>query len=156
MTSIGAPLPVNKSTQPCAPSRATAPGIHDITTPAISISLLSLPLQSIAHTLSKPGLDQSLFFTSPPFDSSSPPALKNSIGILRCEVISSILLRGSSSPPEAGSDARLNTPRLADDDSVGSEMFICQVLSVETGLNGERDQPLLYWKQRYVGVAPDG
>ena len=156
MASSGTPSSVHYATQPRIPSRPTAPGIHEVSTPPINISLLSLPLQSIAHTLSQPGLDQSLFFTSPPFDTSSPPGLRKSIGNLRCGVISSILLRHAPASSKTESDGQPEVLQTADDDSHGSEMFICQVLSVDMDVGEERDQPLLYWKQRYIGVEPDG
>ncbi len=97
-------------------------------------------------------------FTSPEFDfddTDDPPSLRNTIGTLRCEVATSIPLREegpTSSDKVENPDP--DDPRV--EEMNGSEMFVCRVVQVSPGIGEEKDRPLLYWRQRYVGVNDKG
>lgn len=81
-----------------------------------------------------------------------PPSLKEAIGALKCEVVSSMPLRdmcendreGEVGEGEAGASHQLE----------GSELFICRVLCVDPGsAESEGLEPLLHLKQSYASVG---
>jgi len=69
----------------------------------------------------------------------------DSIGSLRCEVVSSLLLR-EVCPADVAVDGK------GTEEMCGNELFICRVVSVENGSGEGKEKPLMYWRQRYVGV----
>lgn len=147
-SSTRSPTPVSSSARPSTPGPAVS----------LTISLLSLAQQFLAESLSRPGLDQSPIFASPHFDGSDPPTVIDCIGSLRCEVVSSVLLRDICPPPAS---PQLREGQGAEDkegkgELHGSEMFICRVASVIPRIREGKDRPLLYWRQRYVGVDEKG
>lgn len=117
--------------------------------PRLTVSLLSKANENIAEIMSKPQSDQAEVFRKLHlWDTEDPPALVGSIGRLRCEVVTSIPLRDVCGGCEAdGDDQSLGT-------HPGSELFICRVLEVENG-ETEGGDPMLYWRQKYIGVRED-
>lgn len=85
-----------------------------------------------------------------------PPGLKEAIGTLRCEVVSSVPLRDMCvEQTEELSDSSMTiqgskTVEQSNHQVAGSELFICQVLEVVPGLG---EEPLLHLKQTYVGIG---
>lgn len=117
--------------------------------PRLTVSLLSKSNETIAHTMSTPQADQAAAFALPhTWDTADPPALLDSIGKLRCEVVTSIPLRDVCGGCEADDDGSAGT-------HPGSELFICRVLAVENGEAGG-GKPMLYWRQKYIGVEEEG
>jgi len=114
----------------------------------LTVSLLSLSTQPIAEALSKPQSDHSSIFASNGWDEQDPPGLRESVGTLKCEVVSSRLLRdvcpgdGESKMLEGVSGPLVH----------GSELFICRVLGVNKGEEGGAGQPLLHWRQQYISI----
>lgn len=99
--------------------------------------------------MSKPQTDQAAVFALPQtWDTADPPALLDSIGRLRCEVVTSITLRDVCGGCEADVDELAGT-------HPGSELFICRVLEVEHG-EADGGKPMLYWRQKYIGVEEEG
>lgn len=88
--------------------------------------------------------------------------MKGAIGALRCEVVSSILLRDVCEPYLSEDDGNeqiegKDTSRIGERRGgplmEGSELFICRVLDVVSGHEGDLEpEPLLHLKQTYVGV----
>lgn len=104
-------------------------------------------------------------------DQQSPPCLKDALGILKCEVVSSIRLRDLAPTynegVRIGFEAKVDTKAIDGDgketssgasggqmDSSqtqqGSELFICKVLEVQMG--EEPGIGLLHHRQQYVLV----
>ena len=113
------------------------------------MSLLSTSGESMAESLSRPFTDQSgIFSRRDEWDDGDPPGLKGSVGILRCEVVSSLPLADlfPSADPVASSD-----PIEPNVSQGGSELFICRVLDVEHGTG----QPLVHHQRKYKSMPHD-
>ncbi|ORY26250.1 flavin reductase like domain-domain-containing protein [Naematelia encephala] len=171
----------DSSSSPSNSSTSTSNGIQEPSSNrrSLTISLLSQPSQSLAHALSKPMSDQSSTFSSDSlWTDTDPPSAASCVGSLRCEVLSSTLLRdvcyahddvevrvgegdgeqGPSLQERSGLEENADRGRIpgegdgASTTVHGSELFICKVLQVTRGSISDRDQPLLYWRQRYTSV----
>jgi len=153
----------------------------------LAISLLATAHADIAAKLSQPGQDHSSIFNSAPFaldsqaqgshgaetDAGALPILPDSIGTMRCEVVSSTLLRdvwpsgpidedsipfdeevegaGLRAQPEKQPFGGTNGTQPSPSTPVhGSELFICRVLDVQHGTGAET--PMVYYKHEYTTV----
>jgi flavin reductase (DIM6/NTAB) family NADH-FMN oxidoreductase RutF len=114
------------------------------------VSLLASSSEITAHALSRPRSDQSAVFASPEWDTRDTPSLRDSIGTLDCEVISTIPLKylGESEDVQLREEDECST--------MGSELFICRVLRVVKGKDVGSVRPLLHWRQKYITVDGTG
>lgn len=133
--------------------------------PEFRVHLLSTEQESIARAFARQAPLPAPAQPSPPpptsvsagSDShSAPPALPifdsslfeqleaASLGSMRCRVVQQIPLAGLD-----GHSTQAVTP-----DQPRSELFIARVDDVQLGVDGEGAASLLYWDQRYAGVAP--
>jgi flavin reductase (DIM6/NTAB) family NADH-FMN oxidoreductase RutF len=111
--------------------------------PILTVSLLSSSSEPIAHALARPQTDHSDTFTTHDWNTDDPPSIRDSIGCLRCEVVSSVRL---------GDLARSTGTERAEGQDYGSELFICRVQSVTKGKSEAAGKPLLHWRQKYISV----
>lgn len=114
--------------------------------PEIMVSLLSSSNQEIAEALARPGVDQRPIFGRHEWDDSDPPALKDAVGHLRCQVIHSMPLR-------AVCDGLANLDFEIEKEKahlLGSELFICRVVGSSLGLGKES---LVHYQRDYNSVS---
>jgi hypothetical protein len=107
-------------------------------------------------------VDQSDLFDRPDWalaeDGLIPPGLKDAVGTLRCEVVSSMTLRDicSDEHEERNDPARQGevAGKAKGDEVPGSELFICRVLDVISGAKEVSRLPLLHHQRKYVTTGP--
>ncbi|EIW65839.1 hypothetical protein TREMEDRAFT_66207 [Tremella mesenterica DSM 1558] len=155
LPSVAANATSNPSSTPTTTSHSTE----------LSISLLSSQYQSLAESLSRPSTDQKEIFDNPQWDKSDIPVLRDSLGWLKCEVVTSIPLGSLITTPTSTSSKQdigmvlptsydstitsSNEHSTTDRKKEGSELFICKVLSVHLG----GGQPLVHLNRRYTTVS---
>ncbi|RXK37885.1 hypothetical protein M231_04884 [Tremella mesenterica] len=155
LPSVAANVTSNPSSTPTTTSHSTE----------LSISLLSSQYQSLAESLSRPSTDQKEIFDNPQWDKSDIPVLRDSLGWLKCEVVTSIPLGSLITTPTSTSSKQdigmvlptsydstitsSNEHSTTDRKKEGSELFICKVLSVHLG----GGQPLVHLNRRYTTVS---
>ena len=134
--------------------------------PAVTISLLSHSHAHLADKFARPGLDMAIAFPPADFDfpksSKEPPGVKDALGLLHCDVVTSLPLRdihttASGSPNMEQAGVRSNPShsvglKSGGDEVHGSELFICRVSGVKEGDEGLHIDPLLYWRRKYISV----
>ncbi|KAL7421457.1 hypothetical protein Q5752_004343 [Cryptotrichosporon argae] len=169
------PLPVPLLARAPAPVPRSSPGAH--TYPRLTVSLLGRRCADIAESLSRPGTDQALVFSSrfEPWDAGAatgapatrPPVAAGAVGSLFVEVLSSIPLADlCSAHDDAGlcdthehaadpSSHRADGAGSGDGEAIdapeaqeGSELFVCRVLDV---FRGTGEASLLHCDRRYTG-----
>lgn len=116
------------------------------TCPELMVSLLSSTNQPIAEALARPGIDQRPIFGRHEWDDQDPPALKDAVGHLRCQVIHSMPLR-------AVCDGMANLDFEIEKEKahlLGSELFICRV--VDSNL-GKGKESLVHYQRNYNSVS---
>ncbi|EJT47027.1 hypothetical protein A1Q1_04270 [Trichosporon asahii var. asahii CBS 2479] len=159
----GVEIPLNSCDNDCAAPTGTgsecgtSPAALEATTPAptstpkttcpeLMVSLLSSSNQAIAEALARPGVDQRPIFGRYEWDDSDPPALKDAVGHLRCQVIHSM-------PLKAVCDGLANLDFEIEKEKahlLGSELFICRV--VDSNL-GQGKESLVHYQRDYNSVS---
>lgn len=165
-------------TSPRIPNPSSTPFPITPNGKSITISLLSQTHAELANQFSKFSPDQSSLFdpSSGHFDNSNDAsAVKDAIGTLSCEVVSSLPLKDICETPSEDDDADIefdsevegaglyNTRSPPPDQSStgtrqeagsihGSELFICKVTKVGMGTGPNSHNPMLYWNQQYTSV----
>lgn len=158
----GVQIPLNSCDNDCATDcapNAEAPGtagtapptppstpLPKATCPELMVSLLSSSNQGIAEALAKPGVDQRPIFGRYEWDDSDPPALKDAVGHLRCQVIHSM-------PLKAVCDGLANLDFEIEKEKahlLGSELFICRVVGSNLGQGKES---LVHYQRDYNSVS---
>lgn len=122
---------------------------HEAARRRVTVSLLSSAGENVAEALSRPYTDQTgIFARRGEWDDGEPPGLRGSVGVLRCQVVSSLPLADLFPPASRGSGEGE-----ADGSQGGSELFICRVLEVEHG--DGTGQPLVHHKRKYKSMPQD-